>query len=95
MEVIKEKNLVKFYIEGKARPYILDVNKGAIYGLRGIEIQEIPPAICKAPLGSERTSVLNLVRERYSPRNHKALYSLADRLDAVGYTAGAYELYQV
>ena len=95
MEVIKEKNLVKFYIEGKARPYILDVNKGAIYGLRGIEIQDIPPAICKSPLGVERTSVLNLVRERYSPRQNKALYSLADRLDAVGYTAGAYELYQV
>ena len=95
MEVIKEKNLIKFYIEGKARPYILDVNKGVIYGLRGIEIQEIPPAICKSPLGVERTSVLNLVRERYSPRQNKALYSLADRLDAVGYTAGAYELYQV
>lgn len=95
MEVIKEKNLVKFYIEGKARPYILDVNKGAIYGLRGIEIQEIPSAICKSPLGIERTSVLNLVRERYSPKENKALYSLADRLDAVGYTAGAYELYQV
>ena len=73
MEVIKEKNLVKFYIEGKARPYILDVNKGAIYGLRGIEIQDIPPAICKSPLGVERTSVLNLVRERYSPKQNKAL----------------------
>jgi len=95
MEVIKEKNLVKFYIEGKARPYILDVNKGAIYGLRGIEIQDIPPAIYRSPLGAERTSVLNLVRERYSPKQNKALYSLADRLDAVGYTAGAYELYQV
>ena len=95
MEVIKEKNLVKFYIEGKARPYILDVNKGAIYGLRGIEIQDIPPAVYQSPLGVERTSVLNLVRERYAPRNNKGLYSLADRLDAVGYTAGAYELYQV
>lgn len=95
MEVIKEKNLIKFYIEGKARPYILDVNKGAIYGLRGIEIQDIPPAVCNSPLGVERTSVLNLVRERYAPRNNKGLYSLADRLDAVGYTAGAYELYQV
>jgi hypothetical protein len=96
MNIVKEKNLVKFHIEGKARPYIIDLNKGIIYGLRGIEIQSIPPAIYKAYIpAEERTSVLNLVREQYNPRTYAALYAFADKLDGIGYHAPAWELRQI
>ena len=96
MNIVKEKNLVKFHIEGKARPYIIDLNKGIIYGLRGIEIQSIPPAIYKAYIpAEERTSVLNLVREQYIPRHYSALYAFADKLDGIGYHAPAWELRQI
>ena len=96
MNIVKEKNLVKFHIEGKARPYIIDLNKGAIYGLRGIEIQNIPPAIYKTYIpAEERTSVLNLVREQYTPRQYSALYAFADKLDGIGYHAPAWELRQI
>lgn len=96
MEIVKEKNLVKFHIEGKARPYIIDLNKGIIYGLRGIEIQSIPPAIYKAYIpAEERTSVLNLVQEQYTPRHYAALYAFADKLDGIGYHAPAWELRQI
>jgi hypothetical protein len=96
MNIVKEKNLVKFHIEGKARPYIIDLNKGIIYGLRGIEIQSIPPAIYKAYIpAEERTSVLNLVREQYTPRHYASLYAFADKLDGIGYHAPAWELRQI
>ena len=96
MNIVKEKNLVKFHIEGKARPYIIDLNKGIIYGLRGIEIQSIPPAIYKTYIpAEERTSVLNLVREQYNPRHYASLYAFADKLDGIGYHAPAWELRQI
>lgn len=38
----KEKNLVKFWVDGKAKPYILDINKGELIGLRGAALVTIP-----------------------------------------------------
>ena len=45
MRIEKERNLYKFYIEGKDKPYVLDVNTATVYGLRGNPIGSVPTAI--------------------------------------------------
>jgi hypothetical protein len=45
MRIEKEKNLFKFYMEGKAKPYVLDVNTLTFYGLRGDPINSVPATI--------------------------------------------------
>jgi hypothetical protein len=95
----KEKNLYKFYVDGKEKPYTLDVNTGVMVGLRGTELSSIPPMV-KGLLnklwyhdGFVHTSVLRLLYSGdYRPQNHSQLYSLADKLDAIGYYASVYEL---
>lgn len=88
----KDKNLYKFWVDGKAKPYIIDINKGELLGLRGCPIQRFPNAVIGlARWNGVRTSVLRLVINGYLPSN-VTLYQLADKLDAIGYTATAWEL---
>ena len=89
----KEKNLVKFWVDGKAKPYILDVNLGQLIGLRGSSLQNIPSAVASLACHADnKTSVLRLISSNYNPRSYRELYSIADKLDAIGYTATVYEL---
>ena len=89
----KEKNLVKFWVDGKAKPYVLDVNLGQLIGLRGAVLQNIPSAIVNlAYWADNKTSVLRLISNNYNPRHNKELYSIADKLDAIGYSASVNEL---
>lgn len=37
----KEKNIVSIMLEGKAKPYTIDINTGVVYGLRGTPIKQI------------------------------------------------------
>lgn len=37
----KEKNIVSIMLEGKTKPYIIDINTGTVYGLRGTPIKQI------------------------------------------------------
>ena len=89
----KEKNLVKFWIDGKAKPYILDINKGELVGLRGAALVTIPPILAsfvyRAP---NKTSVLRLLNDGYMPSRHAGLYILADKLDAIGISASSYSI---
>lgn len=94
----KEKNLYKFYVDGKEKPYVLDVNTGIILGLRGVAVNSIPPLVKKVlrelwySAGFTSTSVLRLMYNDYRPQNHADLYAFADKLDAIGYTASVWEL---
>lgn len=94
----KDKNLYKFYVDGKEKPYVLDVNTGVILGLRGTAVNTIPPLVKKTlnelwyRQGFTATSVLRLIYNDYRPQNHAELYAFADKLDAIGYTASVYEL---
>ena len=94
----KDKNLYKFYVDGKDKPYILDVNTGIILGLRGTAVNTIPPLVKKTlnelwyRQGFTATSVLRLMYNDYRPQNHAELYAFADKLDAIGYAASVYEL---
>ena len=88
----KDKNLYKFWVDGKAKPYIIDINKGELLGLRGSPIQRFPTAVVElARYTGAKTSVLRLVVNGYSPSSTE-LYQLADKLDAIGYSANYWEL---
>lgn len=94
----KDKNLYKFYVDGKDKPYVLDVNTGSITGLRGTAVNTIPPLVKKTlnemwySQDFTVTSVLRLMYNDYRPQNNAELYAFADKLDAIGYTATVYEL---
>lgn len=45
MRIEKERNLFKFYLDGKTKPYVLDVNSGVVLGLRGNPIETVPSAV--------------------------------------------------
>lgn len=89
----KEKNLVKFWIDGKAKPYVLDINKGELIGLRGAALVTILSAlaslVCNTP---NKTSVLRLLNNGYMPNQNAELYILADKLDAIGISTDCYSL---
>lgn len=42
MSVVKEKNLIKFYVEEDKAPYVLDINTGVLYGRSGKDLQRTP-----------------------------------------------------
>lgn len=89
----KDKNLVKFWIDGKAKPYILDINKGELIGLRGTALVTIPPMLASLVYTTpNKTSVLRLLDNGYMPSKNTDLYVLADKLDAIGITADCYSL---
>ena len=88
----KDKNLYKFWVDGKAKPYVIDINSGELLGLRGAPIQRFPTAVVDlARYNGVKTSVLRLVVNGYFP-SRTDLYQLADKLDAIGYSASAWEL---
>ena len=45
IKVVKEKNLLNYYLDDKSVPYIIDLNSGKIYGLSGKQIISIPSPI--------------------------------------------------
>lgn len=40
--VVKERNLIKFYVEKDKAPYVLDINTGVLYGRSGKDLQRTP-----------------------------------------------------
>lgn len=89
----KDKNLVKFWVDGKAKPYVLDINKGELIGLRGAALVTIPPMLASLVYQTpNKTSVLRLLNNGYMPSRNTDLYILADKLDAIGITADCYSL---
>lgn len=89
----KDKNLIKFWVDGKAKPYVLDINKGELIGLRGTALVTIPTALTSLiTYTPNKTSVLRLLSNGYMPNKNIDLYILADRLDAIGISADCYSL---
>ena len=89
----KEKNLIKFWVDGKAKPYILDINKGELIGLHGVALVAIPPVLASLIYQTpNKSSVLRLLGNGYMPSRNADLYILADKLDAIGISADSYSL---
>ena len=91
--MVKNKNLIEFYVDGKTKPYVLDLNTGVLCGLRGSALVNVPPAVCQVARQYVRNSnVMRLLYNGYRPSNYADLYAFADKLDAIGYTAGVSDL---
>lgn len=86
----KDKNIYKFYVDGKATPYTLDVNTATWYGLRGSAIKSKPTCITMNMLYASPYSVVKLLRNNFA--TSAALLSLADRLDALNIDLVASEI---
>jgi hypothetical protein len=90
-EIKKNKGMVEFWIDGKAKPYVLDINKGRLIGLRGSALQTIPTAV-RSLARSADTTVCRLVYNNYCLNGNADLYLTADKLDSIGYNATIWEL---
>ena len=90
-EIKKNKGMIEFWIDGKAKPYILDINKCQLLGLRGSALQTIPTAV-RSLAGRTSTTVCRLVYNNYCLNGNTTLYLIADKLDSIGYTASIWEL---
>ncbi len=89
----KDKNLVKFWVDGKAKPYVLDINKGELFGLRGAALQTIPSTVVSLISWTpNKTSVMRLMYNGFRPSHNRELYQLADKLDALDLSADTYAL---
>lgn len=86
----KDKNIYKFYIDGKATPYTLDVNTATWYGLRGSAIKSKPTCITASVLNESEYSVVKILR--YGCAITTSLLSLADRLDGLNIDISAREI---
>lgn len=92
-EIKKNKGMIEYWIDGKAKPYVLDVNKGQLLGLRGGVIHSIPSAV-RSLAGCHNSTVNRLIYNGYAPEHNENLYLVADKLDSIGYTATIWELTQ-
>lgn len=85
--VTKEKNLYNVLLEGKTKPYVLDINTGIIYGLRGNPIKSIPHEVYQS--FDRKTNVGMVIEEiRYWCMGNLTQYSdilqIADSFDNLG-----------
>lgn len=91
-EIKKNKNLLEFWIDGKAKPYVVDIATGKLYGLRGGEIQNIPAAM-DALIRTDCTHFAVAAIRFYGVHTAEAsLLSLCDRIDALGYRVDQSEI---
>lgn len=90
-EIKKNKGMIEYWIDGKAKPYILDVNKGQLLGLRGGAIHSIPSPV-RSLAGRHSSTVNRLIYNNYAPEHNPTMYVIADKLDSIGYTATIWEL---
>ena len=91
--MVKNKNLIELWVDGKTKPYVLDVNTGVLCGLRGSALVNVPSAVCNmARQYVANSNVMRLLYYGYHPSNYADLYAFADKLDAINYNAGLNEL---
>jgi hypothetical protein len=91
-EIKRNKGMIEFWVDNKTKPYILDINKGKILGLRGSALQSIPLAVrnmARQSLSTAPSGVMRLVLNNHMKADW---YSWADRLDNIGYHTTIWEL---
>jgi hypothetical protein len=92
-KIVKNKNIVEFWIDGKTKPYVLDINANTLTGLRGAPLVNIPSQVMSlARFTAEPTNVIKLIYEGVVPRSDSDIYSVADKLDALGHKAYVSEM---
>jgi hypothetical protein len=91
-EIKRNKGMIEFWVDNKTKPYILDINKGEMLGLRGGALQTIPSVVrsmAKQSLNIAPSGVMRLVYNGYMKADW---YSWADRFDNIGYHPTIWEL---
>ena len=91
-EIKRNKGMIEFWVDDKKKPYILDINKGKMLGLRGSTLQTIPSVVrtmARRSLDVTPNGVMRLVYNGYLNADY---YSWADRFDNVGYHPTIWEL---
>ena len=92
-KIVKNKNIVEFWVDGKTKPYVLDVNANTLTGLRGTQLGSIPASVASLVRSTtERTNVIELINQGVVPHQGASIYSVADRLDSLGHTAYVSEM---
>jgi hypothetical protein len=100
IKVEKEKNMLKYYLDDKTTPYMIDLNSGKLYGLSGKQIISIPSPIlhymnyeCKLESDNYSHFLKRFLRFTTSMTQLPKVWirraediSAYDRLIAVGYT---------
>lgn len=94
--IVKVKNIYEFWLDGKTKPYKLDINSGVLYGLRGSALKSTP-ADFNSLMSRYRTTdpLIALMYERsnawcdairpYQWAEHSTTLQLADKLTAIKY----------
>ena len=94
--IVKVKNIYEFWLDGKTKPYKLDINTGVLYGLRGGAIKSTP-ADFNSLMSHYRTTdpLIELIYRRhtawydtihpYEWAEHINILKLADKLTAINY----------
>lgn len=87
--ISKDKNFILMQIDGKTKPYRLDINTGIIYGLRNNAIQKMPRECYWALICSDSnvgSVIQRLTVDRYNLTSESAIEKLkiADSLDNLG-----------
>ena len=92
----KDKNLVRFWLDDKDKPYVLNINTGELLGLMGKPIMRMPPKaatmVDNARWDDGYANIKGLIRCIYNISDfsrkqdeHMKILQMADKLDAVGY----------
>lgn len=85
MLIVKEKNEYRFTVEGKAKPYVFDVNTGHMYGLRGGVLQNTPNEVAKGLRSTESTSfVIRYLKDLPLSGIFSEVVALYDKIDSIG-----------
>ena len=93
-KVVKVKNILELWVDGKAAPYKFDINTGILYGLKGSAIKTTPAGV--ATLIDRNTHTEPICSYLYSTHyNRNTSYAgmaqyakelqLVDRLHSIGY----------
>lgn len=90
-EIKKNKNTVEFWVDGKAKPYVFCIDTAVMLGLRGGALQRVPNDVMKM-CHSRSSGVVTLIDSGYVDKQYIEWFQLADKLDAIGYTASVREI---
>lgn len=91
-EIKRNKGMIEFWVDDKKKPYVFDINKGEILGLRGSALQTIPSVVRHMARQSLSTAPSGVMRLIYNGYMKTGWYIWADRLDNIGYHPTVWEL---
>lgn len=100
-KVIKEKNILKFYLTDEDKHYDFDINTGVLYGLKGSPLKRSPSGFASFMYNvANQSNVLYFMyrSHTYYSRSYSDLKSYAellkicDKIDGIGYKMPAYWL---